>query len=96
MPRGKKQDFCTSEVQKYKEVQRSTKKYGRSTEEVPFFFLIFSRKQNIFVLFLRLKLLTYSHKSIVKYREVQRSTKKYREVHEVQKSAFPPLMYAPL
>ncbi len=25
--RGKQQDFCTSEVQKYKEVQRSTEKY---------------------------------------------------------------------
>jgi hypothetical protein len=136
--RGEKQDFCTSEVQKYRQVPRSTKKYRevprstKNSQEVPrstkkykevqrstekyrevrkkylFSFSFFPANRTKvfcywemskilfpitehFVLFLRLKLLTYSHKSIVKcrevrrrstkkYREVQRSTKKYREV----------------
>jgi cell fate (sporulation/competence/biofilm development) regulator YlbF (YheA/YmcA/DUF963 family) len=42
-------------TEKYREVQRSTEKYRevpRSTEEVPFFFFIFSRKQNKSVLLL--------------------------------------------
>ncbi len=50
-PKGKQADFCTSEVQKYEKVQRSTEKYQevRRSTEVRFILLVINSIFSIFI-----------------------------------------------
>ncbi len=76
--KGEQADFCTSEVQKYEKVQRSTKKYWevlKSTKkyrEVPRSTEKYEEVREV-------------PRSTRKYREVPRSTEKYQEVQRSTK-----------
>jgi hypothetical protein len=97
--RGKQQDFCTSEVQKYKEVQRSTEKYREVRKKYLFSFSFFpANRTKVFCYWEMSKILfpvtehfcsVFETKTFdifpQKYREVRRSTEKYAEVQRSTK-----------